>query len=68
MNIKKMLVSGSVLGLCGLVLGACGSSNSNSGSSGSDSKEITFMFRGGEDEKKAYETAIKQFEDENEKR
>lgn len=64
MNIKKVIFSGAVLGLSSLVLGACGNSNNSSGDD-SGSKEITFMFRGGEDEKKAYETAIKQFEEEN---
>ncbi|EGC70760.1 hypothetical protein HMPREF9087_0137 [Enterococcus casseliflavus ATCC 12755] len=58
MNIKKVIFSGAVLGLSSLVLGACGNSNNSSGDD-SGSKEITFMFRGGEDEKKAYETAIK---------
>ncbi|MHC5375023.1 ABC transporter substrate-binding protein [Enterococcus sp. LJL120] len=62
MKIKKILLAGAVLGLAGLTLSACGGGSSSS-SGDSDSKELTFMFRGGEDEKKAYEAAIKQFEE-----
>ena len=64
MKIKKLLFSGALLGLSGLILGACGNSGGNANND-NGKKEITFMFRGGEDEKKAYETAIKQFEEAN---
>lgn len=50
-----------------LVLTACGSGDSASGTDSNDTgeKTLTFMFRGGEDEKKAYETAIGAFEEDN---
>lgn len=46
-----------------LLLAACSSGGADSSSGGN--KEITFMFRGGEDEKAAYQKAIKQFESAN---
>ena len=43
-----------------LTLAACGGANSSTsdstGADGEEGKTLTFMFRGGEDEKKAYET------------
>lgn len=60
------------LGLLGLVsfafLSGCGVSNNSTNNESATSKKeeassLTFMFRGGEDEKKAYEAAIKKFEE-----
>jgi len=52
-----------------LTLAACGGANSSTsdstGADGEEGKTLTFMFRGGEDEKKAYETAIAAYEAEN---
>lgn len=47
-----------------LVLSAC-SGGSQSGSSDKGEKELTFMFRAGTDEAKAYKSVIKQFEEDN---
>lgn len=52
-----------------LVLSACGGKD-NSGNSGStgektESKQISFMFRGGPEEQKAYEATVKKFETDN---
>lgn len=49
-----------------LALTACGGSGSDDGTNADGSKQLTFMFRGGEDEKAAYTEAIKQFEAANE--
>ncbi|WP_235850428.1 ABC transporter substrate-binding protein [Niallia circulans] len=46
-----------------LLLGACSSSSNGNAD---EKKEITFMFRGGPDEKTAYTAAIKKFEDSHE--
>lgn len=58
----KILLSSFVI-FSMLLLGAC-SSSSNGNADGK--KEITFMFRGGPDEKTAYTAAIKKFEDSHE--
>lgn len=55
----KLLVT--TLLLSTVTLAACGSGDEGSSSSGDN--EITFMFRGGEDEKKAYAAAIEKFEE-----
>lgn len=56
MKLTKTLFLSSVL-LGGVFLfSGCGTSAQN------ESNELTFMFRGGEDEKKAYDVAIKNFE------
>src|SRR3712207_3279830 len=39
-----------------------GCSNNSASKGGADSDTLTFMFRGGEDEKKAYQAAISEFE------
>ncbi|MBF6625962.1 sugar ABC transporter substrate-binding protein [Aerococcaceae bacterium zg-BR9] len=65
MNFKKI----GLLGLISLsVLSGCGASNdaeknNSSSKSNEEVSSLTFMFRGGEDEKKAYEAAIKKFEE-----
>ncbi|MGT2666047.1 ABC transporter substrate-binding protein [Streptococcus rifensis] len=60
---KKWLKSALVLaGLSSLVLTGCGNGGGSS-SDGGDSDTLTFMFRGGEDEKKAYQAAINKFEE-----
>lgn len=46
-----------------LLTGCGGNSNKDGGSGDSKGEELTFMFRGGQDEKKAYEAAIKKFEE-----
>lgn len=43
-----------------MTLTGCG--NSSESKDGSDSETLTFMFRGGEDEKKAYQATISEFE------
>lgn len=65
MKLKKWMGVGALALSSVVLLTACGGgSNGNSGDGGSGSSEqLTFMFRGGQDEKKAYEAAIKQFEE-----
>ncbi|MEZ2715799.1 sugar ABC transporter substrate-binding protein [Niallia circulans] len=58
----KILLSSFVI-FSMLLLGACSSSSS---SNADGKKEITFMFRGGPDEKTAYTEAIKKFEESHE--
>ena len=60
----KKLMGVSMVTLSSIVmLAACGNdSKGGSGDNGSN-EELTFMFRGGQDEKKAYEAAIKKFEE-----
>ena len=49
-----------------LALTACGGgSGSGGGEAGGDTPQLTYMFRGSADEKKAYELAIDQFEQDN---
>ncbi|WP_396898649.1 ABC transporter substrate-binding protein [Niallia taxi] len=63
MIMKKLNLLLSILLVASMVLlGACSSKSSGN----SDEKEITFMFRGGEDEKTAYTAAIKKFEEQHE--
>ena len=73
---KKVLSNGFILASA-LVLSACGgatdeegssASGEGSGSNGGSEEEInlTFMFRGGTDERDAYDLAIAAFEEENE--
>lgn len=62
MNIRKSAITAITLLASVGILGACGSGNSNKDADGKE--QITFMFRGGEDEKKAYSAAIKKFEEE----
>ena len=57
----KMMVA--TLLLSTVILASCGNEKSE-GASKKDGDQITFMFRGGEDEKKAYSAAIAQFEKE----
>lgn len=62
MKASKTILTAAAIALSTIVLGACGSgSKDKSDSNGND--ELTFMFRGGEDEKKAYSAAIKKFEE-----
>lgn len=58
---RLMATSVAMFAAAGLLLSGC------SATAGSDSgeKKLTFMFRGGEDEKKAYEKAIAEFEKAN---
>jgi multiple sugar transport system substrate-binding protein len=51
------------LSVCAALAGTLGLTACSSGGGGADDgeKKLTFMFRGGPDEKKAYETAIKKF-------
>ncbi|GHD41453.1 sugar ABC transporter substrate-binding protein [Mycetocola manganoxydans] len=58
---RLMATSVAMFAAAGLLLSGC------SASAGEDSgeKKLTFMFRGGEDEKKAYEKAIAEFEKAN---
>ncbi|MET3558866.1 multiple sugar transport system substrate-binding protein [Streptococcus rupicaprae] len=59
---KKWLKSAIALaGLSSLILAGCSSGGSSS--KDGDSETLTFMFRGGEDEKKAYQAAISKFEE-----
>lgn len=68
---KRKMLAGSLSFLSALALVGCGGgetadSGGSQGTGGSDGdKELTFMFRGGEDEKKAYQAAINAFEDAN---
>lgn len=62
MKFKKIIAaSAAVIGACLMMTGCSSSTTANSAKS--DKKELTFMFRGGEDEKKAYAAAIKKFEE-----
>ena len=63
MNFTKMLKGSLVLSTT-LLIASCGSTSGEEGG-GSDTKELTFMFRGGEDEKKAYTAAVEAFEKDN---
>lgn len=63
MNFKKML-KGSLVLSASLLVASCGSTSGEE-SGGSDTKELTFMFRGGEDEKAAYTAAVEAFEKDN---
>ena len=57
MNRTKLIATAAVLAVSGaLALTGCGGNSDASGS-----KTLTFMFRGGADEKAAYQTAIKKF-------
>ena len=51
------------LSVCAALAGTLGLTACSSGGGSADDgeKKLTFMFRGGPDEKKAYETAIKKF-------
>ncbi|MBB1509286.1 sugar ABC transporter substrate-binding protein [Tessaracoccus sp. MC1756] len=67
---RRNFLLGASAALAAPTLAACGGSDDpasgsggNGGSSGSG-VELTYMFRGGEDERKAYDQAIKAFEDE----
>ncbi|KAB7666318.1 ABC transporter substrate-binding protein [Bacillus sp. B1-b2] len=60
---KVRVVLSSILILSMIFLGACSSSSSGDADG---KKEITFMFRGGPDEKTAYTEAIKKFEEAHE--
>ncbi|MBB1484422.1 sugar ABC transporter substrate-binding protein [Tessaracoccus sp. MC1865] len=67
---RRNFLIGASAALAAPTLAACGGSDDpasgsggNGGSSGSG-VELTYMFRGGEDERKAYDQAIKAFEDE----
>ncbi|MDQ0903722.1 sugar ABC transporter substrate-binding protein [Paenibacillus sp. V4I7] len=77
---KKSLVSVAALSMSlVIVLAGCGGNNAGSGSGDTakkeesksteaaktETKELTFMFRGGPDEQKAYENTIKKFETEH---
>jgi multiple sugar transport system substrate-binding protein len=58
---KKRLVTLMLLMLVSaLVFAGCGGSSGSSGD-----KELTFMFRGGTDEQKAYQAVVKKFEEEH---
>jgi multiple sugar transport system substrate-binding protein len=60
MKKSRLVVGATCMALVGaLALTACGSDGSGGGDDGS--KKITFMFRGGPDEKKAYEAAIEKY-------
>ena len=61
--IKKKSFFASTLILSTFLLGACSGGNQSENKSNGDEKQLTFMFRGGEDEKKAYGTAIEKFEE-----
>ncbi|MDE1548921.1 ABC transporter substrate-binding protein [Jeotgalibaca caeni] len=66
----KRNLLGSLTILTALALSACGTgdtadTSSEGGAATSGDKELTFMFRGGEDEKKAYESAIAAFEEDH---
>lgn len=61
MTLKKAIISSLTIATL-FTLTACSSS---SGEENSDTKNLTFMFRGGEDEKKAYTAAIDSFEKDN---
>lgn len=69
MNFKKKLMAGGLSVLSVMLLAACGDDSGGQsegdGASGSDNVTLEFMFRGGPDEREAYETAIASFEDEN---
>lgn len=63
MDLKKML-KGSLVLSTSLLIASCGSTSGEE-SGDSDTKELTFMFRGGEDEKAAYTAAVEAFEKDN---
>lgn len=68
MSIKKKIMAGAISTVSLFLLAACGDSASDqSNGSGDGTEQITleFMFRGGPDEREAYETAIASFEEEN---
>ncbi len=54
---KSWLICIALMLISALALSGCGS-----GSSANGKKELTFMFRGGTDEQKAYESVVKSFE------
>lgn len=60
MNLKKIILSGVALGMVGFSLTGCSGKKESAQADGKE--EITFMFRGSEDEKKAYQSAIDKFE------
>lgn len=57
---RLMAVTVAMVATAGLLLSGCSASGGDTGE-----KKLTFMFRGGEDEKKAYEKAIAEFEKAN---
>lgn len=66
MNMRRrsfLLGTGGVALTAGL--SACGNGGESSGTTSDGRPELTYMYRGGADEKKAYELAIKAFEAEN---
>lgn len=63
MNFTKLL-KGSLVLSAAFLLASCGNASSKEGGD-SDNKKLTFMFRGGEDEKKAYTNAVEAFEKDN---
>lgn len=62
MKKRHLVVATACVALGALTLAACGGSSGSSGSSsGGSAKKITFMFRGGTDEKAAYQKAIDRY-------
>jgi multiple sugar transport system substrate-binding protein len=59
MKSRSMAATLALFTAAGLMLGGC---SAPSGGDAGGEKKLTFMFRGGEDEKKAYEKAVEQFE------
>lgn len=58
---SRSLTAGAALVAAGLILSGCSASSGAS----SDEKKLTFMFRGGPDEKTAYDAAVARFEEAN---
>ena len=61
MRSRSLTASAAMLAAAGLLLSGC----SASAGADSDEKKLTFMFRGGPDEKTAYDAAIARFEEAN---
>ncbi|MFC4319958.1 ABC transporter substrate-binding protein [Litchfieldia salsa] len=62
---KKLLILLSILLAGILVLSGCGGGDDSAGETKDGKKKLTFMFRGGTEEQKAYESVVKQFEADN---
>lgn len=61
MRSRSLTASAALVAAAGLILSGCSASSGSS----SDEKKLTFMFRGGPDEKTAYDAAVARFEEAN---